>query len=86
MNSSKSLFVDRYRFRKRMGRVFLWEAWLTDNEMAGYERRWLDFFAPVDEPGRGHSAASFARAYLMHPRLLQSTYFDISGRPVAHIW
>ncbi|MCB0598658.1 MAG: hypothetical protein KDD28_31585, partial [Phaeodactylibacter sp.] len=74
----KSLFADRYRLRKRMGEGVLWEAWLADNEMAGYEQV-VKIFAPVDEPGGRAFRREFARAYhLMHPRLLRATYFDIS--------
>ena len=47
---SKILFADRYRLRKRLGEGSLWEAWLADNEMAGYEQV-VKIFAPLDEPG-----------------------------------
>ncbi|MCB0564337.1 MAG: protein kinase [Phaeodactylibacter sp.] len=79
---SKILFADRYRLRKRLGEGSLWEAWLADNEMAGYEQV-VKIFAPLDEPGSRVFRREFARAYhLMHPRLLRATYFDIyQNRP-----
>ena len=74
---SKTLFAGRYRLRKRLGQGSLWEAWLADNEMAGYEQV-VKIFAPLDEPGGRAFRREFARSYhLMHPRLLRATYFDI---------